>query len=821
MRFDGSSKDESLTGPEDLQIRASTLELLHVRTPAILTANLINSALTVVVLRSAVSIRLLATWLAVFVVTLAIRAALWLRFRHRPQEGWTRKWAWIAEAGSYTAGLMWGVAGFAFFVPGSPIHLAMLVFVLGGMAAGAMATLSAWPRALYGYLVLSLVPFCVRLAMEGGTGSLAMAGMAGLFVGSLLVIGRQTHKVLTQTFALRFENRELIRSLEQRVDDRTRRHAAVVEFSHRALSGLDTKSLLREAASLVTDGLPGTLALISEWQSESRTLSIRAAAGRGASAVKQSPAWTADATSPASHAVRTGEPAIVPDLRMERRFTVPPPLHDLGMVSAISVPIWGPNRPFGVLEAWSREPRPAGADDVNFLRAVATTIATALERGRAEEGLQQMALHDLLTGLPNRVLFRDELDRAARTASRSGQFGALLLIDIDHFKDVNDTLGHAAGDQLLVKVAQRMRDCTRREEPPARLGGDEFGIVLTGLTSPDGAATVAEKLVSALNEPVSVAGHDVHIGASVGITIFPVDGGDPDHLLRNADLALYRAKAQGRGVYAFYASDMARDVQTRLELLHDLRGALAAGELHLEYQPQVTLSAGRITGVESLLRWTSPRRGVIGPDLFMPMAETSSLITPLGDWALCRACAEAQTWFASGPPGVTLAVNVSPAQWRRMSSSDVIRGVLGACPFDPRRLELEITERAFPLADDTRVLECLGRLRQEGVSIAIDDFGTGHSNLTRLRQLPVDKIKIDGAFIAGLGQDAIADGIVHALITLGRGLGLQVVAEGVERPPQLEFLRAEGCDIAQGYLLGRPVGAEQMATLLKGSGAVS
>ena len=803
---------------DDQQIETSTLALLHARTPAILITNFVNSTLTVVVFQSAVSRRLLAAWLGVFLVTLAVRGALWLRYRDQSQPDWLIKWGRVAEVGSYTGGLMWGAAGFAFFVPDSPVHLAMLVFVLGGMAAGALTTLSARPRAWNGYLLLSVSPFCVRLALEGSVASLVMAGMAALFIVSLLLIGRHTHEVIVQSFALRFENRQLIRSLEQRVDDRTRRHATVVEFSQRALSGLDTDSLLREAAAIVADGLPGTSALISEWEPQSDVLSIRAAAG-GGPGIAGLALMSTDPASPARQALRTGQPAISGDPRTAHPFSVPPALRDLGVASTISVPIWGPERPFGVLEAWNAQSPAAAADDVNFLRAVATTVATALERRQAEEGLQQLALHDLLTGLPNRMLFRDQLDRAARAANRSGQFGALLLIDIDHFKDVNDTLGHAAGDQLLSKVAERMRACTRREEPPARLGGDEFGIVLTGLVSPDGAATVAEKLVSVLNEPVSLAGHDIHIGASVGITIFPVDGGDPDHLLRNADLALYRAKAQGRGAYAFYALDMARDVQNRLELLHDLRGALDGGELHVEYQPQIALESGRVVGVESLLRWTNPRRGVVGPDVFIPLAETSSLIAPLGEWVMRQACAQAQAWSTSGLPAITVAVNVSLAQWRRMSPSQVVESVLGLSSGESRRLELEITERAFPLVDDRRFLECLGKLRDEGVSIAIDDFGTGHSNLARLRQLPVDKIKVDGSFIGGLGRDSTAETIVRAIIALGRGLGLQVVAEGVEQQPQLDFLRAEGCDVAQGYLLGRPMPSAQIAPLLNDKGA--
>jgi diguanylate cyclase (GGDEF)-like protein len=483
------------------------------------------------------------------------------------------------------------------------------------------------------------------------------------------------------------------------------------------------------------------------------------------------------------------------------------------------VPIWGQESPFGVLEAWSSEPR--AADDVDFLRAVATTVATALERRRAEEGLQRLALHDVLTGLPNRFLFHDHLENAISHASRSGERVALLLVDIDHFKDVNDTLGHAAGDRLLSIVAERMRTCTRRDEPPARLGGDEFGILLTGLARPDGAATVAEKLVSALKEPVSLSGHDVQVGASVGITIFPSDGGDPDHLLRNADLALYRAKAQGRGAYAFFSLDMAREVQDRIELLHDLRGAIDGRELYLEYQPQVALESGRITGVESLLRWASPRAGTVGPDIFIPVAETSGLIASLGDWTMRQACAQGQAWSKAGLRRMTIGVNVSLAQWRRISTAEVVERVLAAWPFEKQWLELEITERAFPGTDDRRLLECLDGLRREGVSISIDDFGTGYSNLARLRQLPVDRIKIDGSFIAGLGRDTNAEIIVRAIIALSRSLGLQVVAEGVEQRLQLDFLRAEGCDIAQGYFLGSPMRAEHVLTLLNDNPALS
>jgi diguanylate cyclase (GGDEF)-like protein len=800
----------------DPDVHAASLAFLHARVPAVLAANLVNSSLLAWVFCDVIARPLVMSWYGLMLLTLVGRGAFWFRYRNLQQANWSRQWRVSAVIGSSVSGSLWGVAGVLFFVPYSAIHSILMAFVLGGMAAGALAILSAHPPTFRAYVLLSLVPFCVRLAAEGGAEHLAMAAMCLIYIIVLLVIGVQTQSALAQSFALRFENRALLRSLEQRVQDRTRRHATVVDFSHRALSGLDADSLLREAAAIVADGLPAQCAVVMEWLPASNVLAVRAAAGWQDGGVTHA-RLPANFGWPSGYALRTGEPTVSHDLRTEKRFEIPPLLRERGVVSTIAVAIWGDQSPFGVLEAWSTESWTIVADDVHFVRAVAATIAAAIQRRYAEEQAQRLALHDPLTGLPNRALFRDSLSQALSRANRAGGLLAVLLIDLDHFKDVNDTLGHPAGDRLLEEAAHRLRACVRKAEPPARLGGDEFAVVVTELERPDGAAVAAEKIARTLSEPFCLDGHVVHVGASIGITIYPTDGEDPDYLLRNADLALYRAKADGRNTYKFYSSEMALNVETRMGLLRDLRSAVVGNELNLVYQPQVALADGRITGAEALLRWESPARGLVLPDEFIPLAEVSGLIVSLGDWSIRRACAQAWDWSEAGLPKIIIAVNLSLAQLRRGNMAAAIERTLQDCRCDPACLELEITERAFPLPDENELLELIRRLRLRGISISIDDFGTGYSNLARLRQLPVNRIKVDRSFVAGLGQDANAEMIVRAIITLGRNLGVQVVAEGVELESQVNFLRSERCDFAQGYYLGPPVPAEAFAGLLRKS----
>jgi diguanylate cyclase (GGDEF)-like protein len=433
-----------------------------------------------------------------------------------------------------------------------------------------------------------------------------------------------------------------------------------------------------------------------------------------------------------------------------------------------------------------------------------------------EERTRHLALHDALTGLPNRTLFHDRLQRALAEAERYGRQAGLLLLDLDQFKDINDMLGHTAGDQLLVEVARRLDACVRASDTVARLGGDEFALILTEMRRPEDAAAVARKAMQVLARPFRLDRQEMHATTSLGIAIGPTDGGDPSELLRAADMALYRAKAEGRNTFRFYAAEMSAQVEARKELEGDLRRALERGELMLEFQPQCELGAGRIVGAEALARWRHPRLGPVPPAEFIPLAESSGLIVPLGAWVLREACRQTRFWRDAGLPHLPMAVNLSLAQCRAGDLAKSTRRVLRASGLEPGALELEVTESLF-FSPANGHLDDLYRLHTQGVRVSIDDFGTGYSSLGRLRQLPVDQIKIDRSFVAGLGHSPDAEAIVCAVIRLARSLGLRVVAEGVETDAQCAFLREEGCDAAQGFHIARPMPPSDFATLLRES----
>jgi diguanylate cyclase (GGDEF)-like protein len=387
---------------------------------------------------------------------------------------------------------------------------------------------------------------------------------------------------------------------------------------------------------------------------------------------------------------------------------------------------------------------------------------------------------------------------------------AVLCIDLDHFKTVNDTLGHPVGDQLLKLVADRMRSCVRSGETVARLGGDEFAIIQIGDNQPMNSTTLAGRLIKAMGEPFEVLGHQIVIGASVGISIAPHDGDDPDQLLKNADLALYRAKEDGRSTYRFFEPEMDARMQARRALELDLRKALPLREFELFYQPLVTLFNGNISGFEALLRWRHPQRGMVPPAEFIPLAEEIGLITAIGAWVLKEACAEAAKW----PPHVRIAVNLSPAQFKdRKVLLDVI-AALAASGLSPHRLDLEITEIVL-LQDTEATIATLNDLRQIGAHISMDDFGTGYSSLGYLRKFRFDKIKIDRSFIRDLAEKPDSVAIVRAVTGLGSSLGIITTAEGVETEDQLRQLRSEGCDEIQGYLVSEPKPAGELGPLLQ------
>ena len=433
------------------------------------------------------------------------------------------------------------------------------------------------------------------------------------------------------------------------------------------------------------------------------------------------------------------------------------------------------------------------------------TYEDITERRQAESQIAYMAHHDALTDLANRILFREEMERAlADQPPRGGTLGVHCL-DLDRFKDVNDSLGHETGDMLLKIVAQRLRDCVGEDDVVARLGGDEFAILQSSVTGPHDCAVLAASIVEAIGEPYDLEGQEVVIGTSIGIALAPDGRVATDQLLKHADLALYRAKADGRGTFRFFEPEMDAQLQARRILEVDLRKGLANGEFELFYQPQVNIRAHEISGFEALLRWRHPDRGIISPAEFIPVAEDIGLISPLGEWVIDQACQEAATW----PRASKVAINLSAVQFRSKALVQCVSSALMRSGLDPNRLELEITESVL-LQDNEAILAILYRLRELGVRIAMDDFGTGYSSLSYLRSFPFDKIKIDQSFVRELSSRADCLAIVQSITSLGNSLGMSTTAEGVETEDQFLQLRAAGCTEVQGYYFGRPKPAREL-----------
>ena len=431
------------------------------------------------------------------------------------------------------------------------------------------------------------------------------------------------------------------------------------------------------------------------------------------------------------------------------------------------------------------------------------------ERREAEQRLTHAAHHDSLTGLPNRSLFREKLEEALARARRGRGF-ALLCLDLDRFKEVNDTLGHPVGDRLLVAAADRLRAELRDIDTLARLGGDEFAVIQSGVLTPREAETLARRLIETLSAPFDIDGQQIVVGVSIGVALAPQDSGEAESLLSAADMALYRAKSDGRGVYRYFEPAMNLRMQTRRELELDLRRALAERQFEIFYQPIMDVDSLRVKTFEALLRWRHPTRGLLTPDYFIPLAEEIGLIVPIGDWVLRRACGDAARW----PEEVGLAVNFSPVQFQSRQLLEQIASALRDSGLAPRRLEVEITENVL-IRDKEATLGALHGLKALGVRVAMDDFGAGYSSLSYLQSFPFDKVKIDRSFTCELDQSRKSNAIVKAVASLCDGLDMAVVAEGVETEGQFEALQREGCSQAQGFLFSRPVAARELPALLQ------
>jgi len=524
----------------------------------------------------------------------------------------------------------------------------------------------------------------------------------------------------------------------------------------------------------------------------------------------------------AGTAFRTRAPCISNDYLNDQRVSA---FHAIvrsdGARSGAAFPLIAHDQPVGVMIYMSTEPQTFTSEFVELLQRLADNVSFAMEnfdradeKNKADERIEYLASHDSLTDLPNRETFNGLLRGAIHEAQRHDHRFALLFIDLDRFKVINDSLGHEAGDLLLLEVANRLRGALRGSDVVARLGGDEFVVILDQCGQIDDVQCVATELLAALAEPMELAGHECHTTASIGIAMYPANGSDAQTLTKNADMAMYLAKEDGKNGYRFFSKEVKTQSIERLSLESALRRALEREQFSLNYQPKVDMETGQITGVEALLRWSHPELGNVSPAQFIPLAEETGLIVPIGRWVLNEACAQAMAWQRRGLLPLSMAVNLSPRQFADEHLLQDVDEALAASGMSPVLLQLEVTE-SMMMRNVGRALKVLDAIQSRGIRLAIDDFGTGYSSMSLMKHFPIDTIKIDRSFVRDLPQDSEDQAIAQAIISMGKALGMTVVAEGVENAEQEAFLRTHGCDEMQGFLISKPVPANQMAELLR------
>ena len=590
------------------------------------------------------------------------------------------------------------------------------------------------------------------------------------------------------------------KEFERTILDNARRQTLVAELGRKALAANEPDALLADAVDAAALGLNAPAAALFLGDGDD---ALVLHTGRGLLA----PAAGLRLDAPRDGA-GAGLPAWIAAAAAEH-----------GLDSGLDAAIVCAERPYGVLAVLAAGGRQFGPDDATFLRAIANILATAVERHDARARLTYLAQYDALTSLPNRRHLAESLEDAIAQARRHGGRAAVMFVDLDRFKNVNDMLGHGVGDRLLVQAAQRLRGCARPGDVVARLGGDEFALVLPELDDNAEAAQVARRIVEALSRPFRLEGQDLFVSASVGIAGYPEHGSSAELLLKNADTAMYGAKNNGRNNYQFFVAEMHEHAARRLQTETQLRQALERGEFLLHYQPKLDLAAGTVSGFEALLRWNHPQRGLVGPLEFVSILEDTGLILPVGEWVIGEVCRQLEAWRGQGLVQPPVAINLSARQLQQPDLAGAIERIVGAAGVDPALLEFELTESML-MTDPEAAVEVLTRIKALGMRLSVDDFGTGYSSLAYLKRFPLDALKIDRTFVRDLPGDADDAAITRAVIRLAHSLNLKVVAEGVENVAQIHELERYGCDEIQGYHVGRPQPAHACAALL-GADAVA
>ena len=598
---------------------------------------------------------------------------------------------------------------------------------------------------------------------------------------------------------------------EAELERRAAQQAAVARLGEHALEGASTSDLMAEAVRTAAELLDVEIAAVIELMPDDEAFAFRSTVGLPDISGVTVPTGH---RSQAGYAVEAKRPVVVADWETEDRFACAPILRQAGARCGLTVVIEGRRAPFGVLGLHSVSLREFGPGDIDFAQAIANVLGDAFERQVSDDDMRHRALHDELTGLPNRVLFLDRLQQAVTRLRRSSGLTAILFLDVDRFNLVNDSLGHEVGDELLALTAPRLRQAVRSSDTVARFGGDEFGVLLEEIGTEHEAIEMAERIAGVFTRPFVLGGEEHFVTISIGISL--AEGGErPEDLIRDADAAMYRAKERGRGRYELFDERLRSRALSRLRVENDLRRALERDELTLDYQPMISLSDFSIVGVEALIRWEHPERGRIPPLDFIPVAEANGLIEPIGRWVLEHACRQAARWYDERPDAapVAISVNLSAVQISNRGLTETVAGALRASGLDPTCLSLEITESVV-LAEGEGLLDALAALKSLGVQLVLDDFGTGYSSLSYLTRLPIDVLKVDRSFIDGLGTEPRDTAITEAIVAMSHALSLRVVGEGAETGLQVSELNRLGCDYVQGYHFSRPVTADAVTEML-------
>lgn len=767
----------------------------------------------------------LLIWLGILVTVAVSRLFLLSTFsRKAPESNVMHHWLQYFILGAAAMGCVWGAGAFILLPVESPGYMVLMLFALGGIMVAASQSLSATITPFVVFLIPIAFLTSGKLFMQGEPIHLWMGLLMLFFSIVLLFFSRNFNKVLLSSLNAQFNNTDLVHTLEQEVAQRKRSETIVIELN-RSLEQLARKeplqSIFDNINRMIETQLPGSMSSILLLDPSGKHL-----ISTSSPTLPEAYSKTIDGEAIGPNAGSCGtaayrnEMVIVDDIANNPLWAEYRDLaQEYELAACWSAPIRNAlGNVLGTFALYFRKPCGPDSIKIELIQSMANFAGIAIEYKESESILQRLAHEDALTALPNRALLMDRLEQSIAQAKRQqGQF-AVLFVDLDHFKSINDTLGHEAGDIVLVEVANRLKLCVREMDTVARLGGDEFMLILTDIRDTRDVVVVAEKVLKRLSQAFDINGGEYFIGGSIGISFYPNDGTDVDTLIKNSDAAMYRAKDEGREGYQFYTINLGIKVKERITAEKNLRMAIKAEEFILHYQPIINLKSGHISGMEALVRWQHPKRGVLQAAQFIQLAEETGLILPIGELALRQACFQHQALQDEGlapfPVYVNLTVNISSLQLKKKNLPAVIESILGETGLNPCQLELELTENATR-APTEESIAMLRDLKALGIKISIDDFGTGVSSINSLKHFPIDTIKIDRSLIITLPEGKGDSRIVSAMIDVAHSLDIKVIAEGVETTAQLECLRAYGFDEAQGYLFSRPLPFESTVPLLK------